>query len=56
MSTAEPPATEPADTPFEPAPRAEDEPAPAATPDGPSGTPAPRGTNGAGGADEYEPL
>ncbi|WP_326828001.1 MULTISPECIES: hypothetical protein [unclassified Streptomyces] len=56
MSSAEPPTTEPADTPFEPAHPAGDEPVPAGPPADPADIPA---TGSAGGADavgEYEPL
>ncbi|WP_406423867.1 hypothetical protein [Streptomyces sp. NBC_01589] len=56
MSSAEPPTTEPADTPFEPALPAEDEPVPAAPPADPPGTPDTRSASGADGVGEYEPL
>jgi hypothetical protein len=56
MSSAEPPTTESADTPFEPALRAEDEPVPAGTPADPSDTPAPRSASGVDVIGEYEPL
>ncbi|MFD5064151.1 hypothetical protein [Streptomyces sp. NPDC058394] len=56
MSPAEPPTTEPADTPFEPARRAEDEPEPVGPPTDPADIPATRSAGGADAVGEYEPL
>ncbi|MFE7793494.1 hypothetical protein [Streptomyces sp. NPDC057460] len=52
MSSAEPPTSEPADNPFEPARRAEDEPVPA----DPADIPATRSAGDADVVGEYEPL
>ncbi|MET9478167.1 hypothetical protein ACFYWN_35930 [Streptomyces sp. NPDC002917] len=56
MSSAEPPTSEPADTPFEPARRAEDEPVPVGPPADPADIPATRSAGGADVVGEYEPL